>query len=69
MDQPHLIVAPFKSMKRALAKQKSLGHENDFSDLHDAVRATVTVPTAQDLDHALATIPSRSPSTAGRWSA
>lgn len=56
MDQPHLIVAPLKSMKRALAKQKSLGHENDFSDLHDAVRATVTVPTAQDLEHTLATI-------------
>ena len=56
MDQPHLIVAPLKSMKRALAKQKSLGHENDFSDLHDAVRATLTVPTAQNLDHALATI-------------
>jgi hypothetical protein len=56
MDQPHLIVAPIKSLKRAIAKQASLGHANDFSDLHDAVRATVTVPTAQDLEHTLATI-------------
>jgi hypothetical protein len=56
MDQPHVIIAPVKSMKRALEKAASDGTPNDLTQLHDAVRATVTVPTAQDLPTAIAAI-------------
>jgi hypothetical protein len=56
MSKPHVIIAPVKSMRRALEKAAADGTPNDFSHLHDAVRATVTVPTAQDLPHAIATI-------------
>jgi hypothetical protein len=56
MDRPHMIIAPVKSMKRALEKVAADGTPNDFTQLHDAVRATVTVPTAQDLPTAIASI-------------
>ena len=56
MDQPHMIIAPVKSMKRALEKVAADGTPNDLTQLHDAVRATVTVPTAQDLPKAIKAI-------------
>lgn len=56
MDQPHVIIAPVKSMKRALEKAAADGTPNDLTQLHDAVRATITVPTAQHLPTAIAAI-------------
>ena len=56
MDKPHVIIAPVKSMRRALEKAASDGTPNDLRQLHDAVRATVTVPTAQELPTAIAKI-------------
>ena len=53
MDKPHVIIAPVKSMKRALEKAAANGRPNDLTQTHDAVRATVTVPTAQDLPTAI----------------
>ena len=56
MDKPHVIIAPVKSMRRALEKAAADGTPNDLTQLHDAVRATVTVPTGQDLPTAIDTI-------------
>ena len=58
MDKPHMIIAPVKSMKRALEKVAADKTPNDLTQLHDAVRATVTVPTAQDLPSAIKAITS-----------
>ena len=53
MDKPHVIIAPVKSEERALAKAAANKHPNDLTQMHDAVRGTVTVPTAQELPGAL----------------
>jgi hypothetical protein len=56
MDKSHVIIAPVKDQKRALAKVAGLGHAGDARELHDMVRATVTVPSAHDLPTAMAKI-------------
>jgi hypothetical protein len=56
MGQTHVIIAPPKDEKRALAKVAGLGQANNVTDLHDMVRGTVTVPTARDLPTAMAKI-------------
>lgn len=53
MDRSHVIIAPVKSLKRALEKAAADGMPGDLSGTHDTVRATVTVPTAQDLPGAV----------------
>jgi Zeta toxin len=53
MDKPHVIIAPVKSMRRALEKAAADNTPNDLSQTHDVVRGTITVPTAQDLPDAI----------------
>ena len=56
MDKPHVIIAPVKSLKRALEKAAANKSPNDLTNTHDAVRGTITVPTAQELPAAMAAI-------------
>jgi uncharacterized protein YidB (DUF937 family) len=53
MDKPHVIIAPVKSLRRALEKAEQDGTANNLSQVHDLNRATITVPTAQDLPDAI----------------
>ena len=56
MDTPHVIIAPVKSLKRSLEKAAADGMPGDLSGTQDTVRATVTVPTAQNLPGTVGTI-------------
>ena len=59
MDQPHVVIGPVKSLRRSLQKLHALGADGDSTFLRDSLRATVTVPTAQDMPDAMAALVKR----------
>ena len=56
MDEPHVIIAPTKSLRRLTQKLAADDMTGDASEIQDLLRATVTVPTADQLPDAISAV-------------